>query len=118
MRNQYYTNASNRVYMSSKLIQDAVCSTGTCNFTFMDEANSPKINQYSGKGPYRAGDIISLNGTNLDPTSTKIVLNNANTGHSTVINPTSNNGATIQFTIPLTIEAGTYQLRARVDPIG
>lgn len=118
MRNKYYTSASNRVYMSSKLIQDAVCTTGTCNYTFMDETNSPKINQYSGIGLVRAGDTISINGSNLSPTNTQIVLNNANTFARTVINPISNDGTTLTFRIPNTIEAGTYQLRARVDPIG
>lgn len=63
---------------------------------------------------------ITLTGANLDivpSANVKVVVKNKVTSAKTILTPTSGTSTQIVFNVPA-LQAGIYEVRARLDPIG
>ena len=63
--NPDWSSGTQGIFMSSKLIQDAVCE-GSCIFTYGVEDTSPSLTAISQASTYSAIGSITLTGTNFD----------------------------------------------------
>jgi hypothetical protein len=94
---------------------DNTCQ-GTCSFTYIDKSSSPTLSSISMPG-ITTGTIY-LVGTNLNSGgSPKVILTNKKTSKVTSVTPASATDTSISFNVP-SIEAGTYDVKVRNDPLG
>jgi len=101
--------------VNNKLRIDSTCS-GTCTFTYVDEASSPLLSSIS-PSTITSGDI-NLTGERFDAGSTcEAVLVNRVTGVTTVLTPSSCTPTGIVAPVA-GVESGYYFIKARTDDIG
>lgn len=111
-----YYNASvvQGVVLTNRLMVDNTCG-GLCGFTYLDASVSPKLNSMSTNTIIYGS--ITLTGVNLNQGTPVVVLTNKDTSLTTTVTPSSANASSITFNVP-NLETGSYNVKARLDPMG
>lgn len=86
-----------------------------CTFNYLPTTSSPELTSISSS--IVTSGSVTLFGRDLDSSVPVVVLTNKLTGNVTVVSADSYTNTEVVFTVP-SIESGSYNCKARIDPIG
>lgn len=110
----YNASVAQGVILTNRLMVDNTCG-GVCDFTYLDASSSPKLTSMSSNTIIYGS--ITLTGVNLALGTPIVVLTNKDTSLATTVTPSSVNATSITFNVP-NLETGSYNVKARLDPVG
>jgi hypothetical protein len=104
-----YVNKSVPITLTSRLIIDNTCENSACHFEYIDSSVSPYIYNISAKSITILTNSLLLTGSRFNiGTSCMVALTNTVTNVVIIVTPNSFTESSINFTVPNTVEAGTY----------